>query len=1296
MSGGDRYRGRTTRQRNVAQKVAREWAERRSAAEAREQATDLDAASAEAEVELLDPAARSTGEPAGSSEAARVRRAQRALAAAAHPGDRPAAGGGRGAGRRIPDLGVLPRLLHPTGAFASLRERLGDVRAPGMHGRHAGLTTVPHGAKSYLAAALALAENGERICWVARDAEIGDRVAEELAAWLGDPALVAVLEPRTSLAYERSELVPDETAARVAALAAWRTGHARVLVASVQALLQATLAPEDLPETPRRLRPGTRITLDALLAELFDRGYAPVMEVAGRGEFARRGGIVDVFPPSAELPIRIELFGDEIDSLRAFDPTDQRSVGAVPDLVLLPATEFLLPAGGVDEIRSRLGRLGSRLPERLAADLARFAGEAAPDHPVTVAAGRALAAGDAAEVWARLLAPSTGLDHLDPATLLVLDEPGDLADAADFLWQQADERQRELVDQDELPKAWPTAYLPPRDWKARLHGARTLELTWESEAAAAEGMAYASKGLTSGDLFGWREPVLPPGRTERLVDGVEHWLGEGRRVVLASDQAPRLSELLGEAGHPVAIVGRVTDAPPPGAIALVERSLNGGFEGGPDGLAMVTDRELFGSVRVRRPKAMRRVVPRDLLERLVPGDMVVHIDHGIARYERMLRRGAAGEERDYLELSFAGTDRIFVPVEQINRVTRYSGGERPQLSKLGGTDWLRTKQRVRKAVRDLADELLALYAKREAALGFAYATDTPWQTEMEASFPYEETPDQLRAVVETKLDMEARKPMDRLVVGDVGYGKTEVALRAAFKACQDGKQVAVLVPTTVLAGQHFTTFSQRFAAFPLTVRLLSRFVSAKEQAATIDGLASGAVDIVIGTHRLLSKDVAFRDLGLVVVDEEQRFGVAAKERLKQLRAAVDVITLSATPIPRTLNLALAGIRDLSVIETPPEDRLPIQTRVAEASAGLVRDAVLRELDRGGQVFYVHNRVETIEAQAEQLRRLLPGARIVVGHGQMPEGQLERVMLSFADGAADVLVCTTIIESGLDIPNANTIIIDRADTLGLAQLYQLRGRVGRSSRRAYAYLLYRRRERMSEEARKRLQAIFNASELGAGFQIALADLEIRGAGNILGGEQSGFMASVGFDLYSRLLAEAVEEAKARREDREPVREVPQAVVDLPVDAHLPDSYVPDEAQKLELYRRLARARTAGDLAAFRQDVTDRYGPMPQPALRLVEVAELRLSAESAGVASVAREEGWLVVRFGAALSRATAMQLLAPGAAGGAAPLPGVRPGDITFASNQVRIRLPRDPLKGWTLTQAVVSRLVAAVGSGGG
>jgi transcription-repair coupling factor (superfamily II helicase) len=1248
-------RGRRGRDRRIAERVAADFATRH-APPRNEDAVDFDVAAFDAEVE--DARVKAARSP---------RRPRR-------PEER------RGAGHRLPDLAALPPLLAPTGSFATLRERLGSAADIGRVRRHAGVVAVPHGAKSYLAAALALEE---RIVWIARDAEIGDRVAEELQAWLGDPATVAVLDPRTALAYERSELVADETAARVAALATWRNGAARVLVASVQALLQHTISPDDLPIEARELRVGARLHQDRLLRDLFDLGYSPVLEVGGRGEFARRGGIVDVFPPSMELPIRIEFFGDEIDSLRAFDPTDQRTTGKVERAVLLPASEFLLPTAGVAAIRERLGRASSRMSERLVGDLARFEGVSDdPLRPVVAGQSRAVAVGDAAEVWAAHIAPATGLDHVDPGAILVIDEPGDVAEAAAFLWRQADERRAELIDAGELPKDWPSTYLTPRAWKGRLVASRTLELTWESEPAADAAMAAGGRG--SADLFGWREPTLPLGRTGRLAEAVDAWREDGARIVLASDQAPRLADILEEAGHAVAVVDRIDEPPPPGAIALVGRSLNGGFTGGPDGLAFVTDRELFGSVRVRRPKALRRVVPRDILERLTPGDLVVHIDHGVARYERMLRRGGSGEERDYLELSFAGGDRIFVPVEQIGRVTRYAGGERPSLSRLGGAEWLRAKQRVRRAVAELADELLSLYAARTNADGFAYSDDSPWQAEMEASFPYEETVDQLRATTEVKADMERAVPMDRLVVGDVGYGKTEVALRGAFKATQDGKQVAVLVPTTVLAAQHHTTFGQRFAAFPIEVRLLSRFVSTRDQAATIEGLADGSVDVVIGTHRLLSKDVRFKDLGLVVVDEEQRFGVAAKERLKQLRREVDVLTLSATPIPRTLNLAMAGIRDLSVIETPPEDRLPIQTRVAEASAGLVRDAILRELDRGGQVFYVHNRVETIEAQADQLRRLLPDARFVVGHGQMPEGSLERVMIDFAAGQADVLVCTTIIESGLDIPNANTIIIDRADTLGLAQLYQLRGRVGRSSRRAYAYLLYRRRERLSDEARKRLQAIFNASELGAGFQIALSDLEIRGAGNILGGEQSGHMAAVGFDLYSRMLAEAVEEQKASREGRAPIVEVPQAVIDLPVDAHLPDGYVPDEAQKLELYRRLARARSAGDLAAFRQEVTDRFGPMPASVTRLVEVAELRLAAEAAGVSSISREEGRLVVRFGAGLTRAAAMRLLGDGG------LPGLRPADVTFASNQVRIRVPTGTGRAWQLTQAVVARLGAA------
>ncbi len=1010
-------RGRRGRDRRIAERVAADFAARHAPPTPRGRGRFRHRRGRRRGRRRPSGRGRRGTEAAETAEGATPERARRAPTAR-RPRAEPGAADGRGSNRhKLPDLSSLPPLLAATGTFASLRERL--VAAPVADGarrvgRHAGLVAVPHGAKSYLAAALASAATGERLVWVARDAEIADRVAEELGAWLGDPDAVVTLEPRTALAYERSELVADETAARVAALAAWRSGRARVLIAGVQALLQHTIAPDDLPANPRVIKRGARLDQSVLLRDLFDLGYVPVTEVAGRGEFARRGGIVDVFPPSRLLPIRIEFFGDEIDSLRAFDPTDQRAIGPVDEAVLLPASEFLLPAGGTAEIRERLGRGAARLPERLAADLARFEGAAdelrAPTTPSAAAAHaathghaatagshatsgdtRAMTIGDAAEVWAAQLAPATGFDHIDPGTLLLIDEPGDVAEAAAFLWRQADERRAELIESGELPKDWPSTYLPPRDWKGRLVTSRTLELTWESEPP--EDAAMARGGLSSGDLFGWREPLLPFGRAAGIADAVEAWRAEDARIVLASDQAPRLADLLGEAGHAVAVVERIAEPPPPGAIALVGRSLNGGFTGGPDGVTFVTDRELFGTVRVRRPKALRRVVPRDILERLTPGDLVVHIDHGVARYERMLRRGGVGEDRDYLELSFAGGDRIFVPVEQIARVTRYSGGDRPALSKLGGAEWLRAKQRVSKAVAELAEDLLALYAARADAQGFAFARDSPWQAEMEASFPYEETIDQLRATAEAKADMEAIQPMDRLVVGDVGYGKTEVALRAAFKATQDDKQVAVLVPTTVLAAQHQATFSQRFAAFPLEVRLMSRFVSPKDQAATLDGLADGSVDVVIGTHRLLSKDVKFKDLGLVVVDEEQRFGVAAKERLKQLRREVDVLTLSATPIPRTLNLALAGIRDLSVIETPPEDRLPIQTRVAEASAGLVRDAILRELDRGGQVFYVHNRVETIEAQAEQLRRMLPDARFVVGHGQMAEGALEKVMLT---------------------------------------------------------------------------------------------------------------------------------------------------------------------------------------------------------------------------------------------------------------------------------------------------------------
>ncbi len=1165
---------------------------------------------------------------------------------------------------RLPDLSPLAQLLARSGELQALAERYRTVREGrvGQALRHVSYAAMPHGAKSFLAAGLAVAGK-ERMVWIARDAEIADRVAEELVAWLGDAELVVVLEPRTSLAYERSELVRDESADRVAALAAWRSQRPKVLVASVQALFQHTLAPHELPARPMTISSGQRVSQERVLHELIDLGYEALPEVAGRGEFARRGGIVDVFPAGQPLPIRVEWFGDQIESLRAFDPANQRGIRAVDSVSLLPASEFLLGAEAGSRLRERLGGASARLSADLQADLALL------EHGQLA---------DAAEVWAGHLAPTTGLDHVADE-IWVIDEPADITAAADFLWSQADERRTELEKAGVLARGWPEPYPPRREWKQRLNAARTLELTWESDAPDAP---------PGGNPFGWHEPVLPPQAIRDLAGTVTRWRAEGARVVLASDQAARLSELLAEADIIAAPVDRLVEPPPLGGLILIDRSLNSGFAAGPEGMVLVTDRELFGAVRVRRPRVLRRAVSRDVLERLQPGELVVHIDHGIARYAGMTRRSAGGEgseERDFLELHFAEGGRMWVPVEQIERISRYSGGENPHLSRLGGGEWQRTKTRVRKAVTDLAEELLALYSARERAQGRPVNEDTPWQQELEAAFPYEETFDQLRATAEAKADLERGRPMDRLVVGDVGYGKTEVALRAAFKVIADGMQVAVLVPTTVLAAQHLETFRQRFAAYPFTVRMLSRFVDPDHQREVVAGLAAGSVDLVIGTHRLLSKDVRFRNLGLVVVDEEQRFGVAHKERLKQLRTEVHVLTLSATPIPRTLNLALAGVRDMSVIETPPEDRLPIQTRVAEASAGLVRDAILREMDRGGQAFFVHNRVETIEAQAEQLRQLLPHARIAVAHGQMAEGALERVMLAFARGDFDVLVCTTIIESGLDIPNANTIVIDRADALGLAQLYQLRGRVGRSSRRAYAYLLYRRRGQLSDVARKRLQAIFNASELGAGFQIALSDLEIRGAGNILGAEQHGHLAAVGFDLYTRLLAEAVEQRRAVLEQRPAVKPRAQTVIDLPVDAYLPNDYVAEEPMKLELYRRLGRAATDAEVETVHAELVDRFGQPPAPVERLLEVARVRIAADAAGIASLTREGHELVIRFGPDWSRSATIRAMAPTSP--ADRVPGIAPGAINYGSNQMRIRLSRSPDAAWQTTKAVVERL---------
>ncbi len=1098
-----------------------------------------------------------------------------------------------------------------------------------------GVVRVPAAARAaHLAARRAALGAATPLVVVARTDEESHRLADDLAAWLG-AAHVRTLPERAALPLERAHPEHDESAERLAVLAELGDpSHGLVLVAPLLALVQRTLAPGQLAEGRIRVRVGERLPQRTLLERLIAGGYEPAVEVTGIGEFAHRGGLVDAWPPGAGEPVRIELFGDEVESIRSFDPMSQGSRRRLTETVLLPSSEFLPPDGWEAAVESAPAGLTELLEE----------------DATKLAQGDL---GEAAETWATLLAAATAADHVPAAATLVLTDLEELRSLAADLDGQAGDRRAGLVANDELSAEWPLPY----------DAAATLANLVDRSTERLEEQADREAGYATA-------PPLP-GRADQAGRWLTELAERGRSVVVTTDQASRVAELLEEAGHPIAALAELREVPPAGGIGLVHGSLSGGFGHAPSGVLVLTDRELFGATRVRRLTAAKRVVTRDLIGKLAPGDHVVHVDHGIARYAGMTQRTFGDDVKEYLQLDFAGTDKIFLPADQIGRITRYSGGPAPALSKLGGTEWERTKRRVRRAVGDLARELIEIYAARESASGYAFAADTTWQRELEESFPYTETPDQARSIEQVKADMQRQRPMDRLVVGDVGYGKTEVALRAAFKSVQDGKQVAVLVPTTVLAQQHLQTFERRLSAFPVKVAMLSRFVGKKEQERIVAGVAEGSVDILIGTHRILSKDISFADLGLLVVDEEQRFGVGHKERIKAMRREVDVLTLSATPIPRTLHLSLVGIRDLSVIETPPEARLPIQTRIAEDDDGLVRDAISREIDRGGQAFYVHNRVETIEAAAERVRRLVPNARVAIGHGQMAEGMLERVMLNFSDGKFDVLVCTTIIESGLDIPNANTIIIVRADTFGLAQLYQLRGRVGRSDRRAHAYLLHRRGMPLSPIARKRLHAIFSASDLGAGYQIALSDLEIRGAGNILGGEQHGFMAAVGFEMYTRLLAEAVDLLRGRK----PLPEPAPVRIDLPGSAFLPDDYIADSGAKLEAYRRFAQVYSEADAQALRADLRDRYGPIPAAVEGLFSAVRVRLAAEAAGVPEVRAEERQVTLKWARMPDRreiAIALQVA------------GFRP---DTASNQVRIPVAagRDPID-------VALRSLAALG----
>ena len=1005
---------------------------------------------------------------------------------------------------------------------------------------------------------------------------------------------------------------PEVAKERVVALGKLSRGEVDFLLTPARALLGWLPSPQELAERIRIVREGDTLPPDRFVLEAMRSGYRRVEIVSAPGEFSRRGGIIDVFPPDSEEPVRLELFGDTIDSMRAFDTDHQRSTGLLDRAVIGPAVEsppsddavarlsrYL--EGGVEraredhgpvrEMRERLEQLQTQgyLPglEALAAITA--------DRPVTL------------------------FEHAGEMTTIV-DEPerveaelGRAFNDAEQAWGESEDRI--LPPPDEL-LVNPAEVLPALR-EAGLHLTELVEVADAVDGAGEPGILTRSARSYSGQVA-------------NLVADLRQARAQGTRVVCVmrtAGSAERLSEILREYEIETALVTRGHDGVETrghGGLFVLTGGLRAGFEFPDQALVVLTEREVFGEEKqASEPKSRARAAFISDFRDLKEGDAVVHVDHGIAKYAGLGRPKGGSLNRDFMVLEFSGGDRLFVPVDRLDLVQKYSGvaDRKVTLDRLGGPGWERVKAKVRKSVQSMARELLDLYARRGAARGHAFSPDAPWQRELEAAFPFELTPDQGRALHEVKEDMESSRPMDRLLVGDVGFGKTEVAVRAAFKAVMDGFQAAVLAPTTVLAYQHHGTFRERYAPFPVRVEMVSRFRSPSEVRKVLQAVETGEVDVLIGTHRLLSRDVHFRRLGLLVVDEEQRFGVAHKERLKKLSVGIDVLAMTATPIPRTLQMSMAGVRDLSIIETPPPGRMAIQTYLVPFRKNILTQAIRQEIRREGQVFVVHDRVETLPSLANTVKELVPEARVVMAHGQMGERQLESVMLQFVNYEADVLVTTTIIENGLDIPRANTIVVNRADRFGLAQLYQLRGRVGRSQHRAYAFFIVPGRDAIKDDARRRLRALQEFSDLGAGFRLAAADLEIRGAGELLGSKQHGQIAALGFDLYCQMLERAVQELRG-----EPVEEHPAAALHLGVDIKIPESYIVDTGERLAQYKRLAVARDEAHVDRLQSETEDRHGHLPPAARRLFDMARLRLVAERAGVRSVDVADGRLQIRF----------------------------------------------------------------------
>lgn len=1048
------------------------------------------------------------------------------------------------------------------------------------------------------------------------------REAEDLAVAIAsflDPNTIGTFPSWETLPHERLSPRSDTVGRRLAVLR--RLAHPQpddpalgpltIVTCSVRALLQPIARGlGDL--IPVQLKAGDERALEQVSADLAGAAYVRTDLVERRGEFAVRGGILDVFPPTEQHPLRVEFWGDVVEEIRWFKVADQRSLEiADHGLWAPPCRELLL----TEPVRARAKALAEHLPG-VADMLLRIA------EGITVEGMESLtpALVDGMESLLDLVGSGGAIALIDPERVRA--RAHDLvATSAEFLdasWSNA--AAGNAVPVDLFGILGQSSYLSLGQARER---AAELGLPWwvlggfevDGELGELGADLPAQAALEVQEAPSYR------GNTTAAVAQLREWTGERWRVLVVTEGkglTERLREVLAGEGVP-ARVGVDLQA---GVVTLTTGSLGQGFLVPGQRLAVLTEADLMGATSTGgSTKDMRRMPSRRRAQvdplQLKPGDFVVHEQHGVGRFVEMMQRTVAGATREYVVLEYAASkrgqpaDRLFVPTDQLDQVTRYVGGESPTVNRLGGADWQQTKTRARSYVRQIAAELIRLYSARMSTTGHAFAPDTPWQRELEDAFAYVETPDQLSTIEEVKADMERPVPMDRLICGDVGYGKTEIAVRAAFKAMQDGKQVAVLVPTTLLVQQHGQTFADRYAGFPVVVRSLSRFQSDKEARAVLAGLADGSIDLVIGTHRLLGSEVKFKDLGLVVVDEEQRFGVEHKEQLKALRTAVDVLSMSATPIPRTLEMAVTGIREMSTLTTPPEERHPVLTFVGGYDEKQIVAAIRRELLRDGQVFYVHNKVSSIERAAARLRELIPEARIATAHGQMGEHKLEQVVLDFWERTFDVLVCTTIVETGLDISNANTLIVERADVLGLSQLHQLRGRVGRGRERAYSYFLYPPEKPMTETAVERLQTIASNTDLGAGMHVAMKDLEIRGAGNLLGGEQSGHIAGVGFDLYVRLVGEAVAAFRGER-DETPT----ELSVELPVDAHLPHTYIPGERLRLEAYKKLAAVTSEVELAEVEAELVDRYGPIPEPVSNLIAVAQLRVVARRAGLTEIA--------------------------------------------------------------------------------